>query len=818
MRSDLLGRLNRLALSVLMLISLSGGPVLVQTVAWGEETADPAQTTGQPSRAEVLRSLGGLLQSLEQIQKQEPRIEFDPQAVVEQVGHDPKALGKWVHEQTRWLPYRGMLRGARGVLLDRKGNSLDRSLLLAELLRISGCQVRLAHATLPAEMARQLVAKLPAAPTTRPAKIGQTSESQIRLDALAKQTGVDSKLLQKSAVSAQLRVERATELVVQRTSEQGPALSKLLSDAGAIKAAAPPAPDPAGAMMDHWWVEYSESGSNTWSALDCISDDGRPPSGIAHETITPGSDQRFAVPQDESHEVELRVVVERLHDGRVETNTVLKQSLRPADVLGQRIALGHVPMDWPDTLDLGKEANPEAKLRELVSKPREWVPILTIGKQVITQSGIREDGSVDAKPNFNTMAKAGGGVAKAGSAVTDVFGGLDSPAAPAAPAPATGEFSGEWVEYEMHTPGKPNQTIRREIFDLVGPDRRAELTANPSSAAIVLSDSQKVDRGFALLGMTEIMLQPCAIPQSWLDDLAIGGLIENRKSMLDLAQNPPQDEAALKKAIGALTPPCGKIYSLAWSRFAWSPVSGGVYLDQVNILSEHRSLMQRSSLSSAATQGTTPFVLCDAFDIVSNAVAVSPEKNSDAFKTRLTQGIADTASESALMDDASATRLGNASDDFAASTGSGRQWTVLRSGDDSKLESLGVDAGIKSRMKQALADGRSLIAPAQGAADTWWSIDPETGQTLGMGPHGWGDSMAETAVLWTQIAGNAIGMVACIGVAIGGHDSAKAVGVTTLCVLAGITGIGSLVAGGVAGGVIGTVSLLFQILGTLKGA
>src|SRR2546423_806008 len=77
-----------------------------------------------------------------------PGTQFDAGAVVEQVGKDPQALAKWVGDNTRWVPYRGMLRGPRGVLMDGVGNALDRSLLLAELLRIAQVNVRLAHATL----------------------------------------------------------------------------------------------------------------------------------------------------------------------------------------------------------------------------------------------------------------------------------------------------------------------------------------------------------------------------------------------------------------------------------------------------------------------------------------------------------------------------------------------------------------------------------------------------------------------------------------------------------------------------------------------
>lgn len=64
----------------------------------------------------------------------------------------------WVAENTTLDPYVGMLRGARGALFSRGGNSLDRSLLLGELLEAQGVSWRLAVGDLSDETARALAA------------------------------------------------------------------------------------------------------------------------------------------------------------------------------------------------------------------------------------------------------------------------------------------------------------------------------------------------------------------------------------------------------------------------------------------------------------------------------------------------------------------------------------------------------------------------------------------------------------------------------------------------------------------------------------
>jgi hypothetical protein len=85
-------------------------------------------------RRAFLERIDRVLASLEAARRELPRDAFDLQGVVEVAGRDPVKLFEWVRDRTVWVPYSGTLRGATGVLLDRMGNSLDRSLLLADLL------------------------------------------------------------------------------------------------------------------------------------------------------------------------------------------------------------------------------------------------------------------------------------------------------------------------------------------------------------------------------------------------------------------------------------------------------------------------------------------------------------------------------------------------------------------------------------------------------------------------------------------------------------------------------------------------------------
>ncbi|MBE3073301.1 MAG: hypothetical protein IMZ67_10015 [Acidobacteria bacterium] len=100
------------------------------------------------SREQAADKLNAVFGTIEELVAKLPRDTFDVAAVVDQVGQDPSRLFQWVRDETIFVPYRGTLRGPIGVLMDRRGNSLDRALLLAALLKAAGRNARLAHGAL----------------------------------------------------------------------------------------------------------------------------------------------------------------------------------------------------------------------------------------------------------------------------------------------------------------------------------------------------------------------------------------------------------------------------------------------------------------------------------------------------------------------------------------------------------------------------------------------------------------------------------------------------------------------------------------------
>ncbi len=91
--------------------------------------------------------LPGLLRALESLSRRvgDPG---DVRAQAARLGWDLERIQAFVRDQVGYQAYPGSLRGVRGTLRTRRGNSLDRALLLSALLRASGFPAEVLHVRL----------------------------------------------------------------------------------------------------------------------------------------------------------------------------------------------------------------------------------------------------------------------------------------------------------------------------------------------------------------------------------------------------------------------------------------------------------------------------------------------------------------------------------------------------------------------------------------------------------------------------------------------------------------------------------------------
>lgn len=672
----------------------------------------PSET---PAIAERARSEAeGLFALVEQARDQLPRTSFSPAAVVAAVGTDPEDLLRWVREETYLVPYRGALRGPRGVLMDRVGNSLDRALLLGALLLAAEHPARLLTAELSPGEADQLFEDAPEMPRDG-ASAGTTEEFDEVLVSQAEAVGLNGGDLEDRIEYADEQTEEIGEEIEERARHQAERVADAI---GAPHDAVEPV-----LPTTHWWVQWQRDG--TWRDLDPA---GRGSEGSVVASAAPGSSLEAGLRDELLHRVQIRVVAEQVSDSGAAERVLLDHTLRALDNVGETLLLQHHPAEEIDAESLADADDLEERLRRIAATPREWVPVLFTRGGEVRGAKFGEA----AAP-----AASGGGF---GSPFERAMTALEDPTKSA-------RVTAEWLDVEIHAPGEAPRTIRRELFDLRGPGAR-----RAGETTLAWDQAMLEQRGFALMGEVEILVSPCHLSQAFVEDLSAGALLANREALSELAALGGFKSGRLEVAevVKRIQRPPSGLYDLALMRHRSSPVRGKVFIDRPNLFAAHRWLDPTAGDSLSFAQ---------AFDIVANGVGVRRGAR-DPFEIRVAQGVADTNAEALVL-----SRGGPVANTGALYAESSRGWVVVReAGDMEELDS-DVDRDVRSRIAAELEAGRVVMLPKraieiEGAPQVaWWSVDPRSGATLGIGSRGWGEAGPEYATTMTWTLGMPVGGV-----------------------------------------------------------
>jgi len=640
------------------------------------------------------QDLGLSLQAAELAELLAPRDRWDADFVVSRVGKDPKKLFDWVRANSYWIPYQGALRGPVGVLMDGRGNSLDRALLLADLLKRAGHNVRLARAGLSKQEAVKRLDDL----------VAREASATDEIDIAGSNVGT---ALNAATVQFARGPGQATSALAQQAKETAQKTSAIEARVGAqtkrLLALAPAKDagaeqdarfgDAIEALQDHWWVQRESSSG--WLDMDAFSADGE---AIASADST--AEVKEVAELALYHQVTLRLIVERWQPGSLTEHVAMVQPLRPADLIGRSVVLQF----WPTAPF--KALTPAGRLELKEAKGGEWAGMLFIDSQSVNAGILQESGTdPDASPS-----PAGGGGGFGGGAFGGAFG---QPAQP----PATGKssLSAVWLEYEIRVPGEKPQKIRREIFDLVGP----ALRAGGAPKQFALTDAQRAKRDQALIMRNEILLVPTRIAPEFVTHLVSQSLLANGE-LLTTAMQPKVTTEKVVETARRSGPTATALYGLALSATAGQ--GNSTYVDRPMVFTNH---------SYPKADGT----VIEATDIVANDIGVSLAVQ-NGYALRMAEGVRHTSAESLLQ---RVPVSGNTSDAFAASTA----WVAVKAGDEATIEGLKISADAKRRILQDVANGNVVVAPRSATTASWWRIDPVTGTTLGIGENGWGTSMGE---------------------------------------------------------------------------
>lgn len=336
----------------------------------------------------------------------------EPATVAAALDRQPPRLFEFVRDAVAHEIYAGALRGPRGTLLAMAGNSVDKAWLLADVLQKAGQRVRFARGTLTDERARVLVEAL-FAPHPRAVPTAAATAPALKAAADAMLDGLQRDF---ALVRDELRaagVTPATGVVPRDT---------LLKEA-----------------REHYWVQWWSDGR--WVDLDPSFRDAVPGRAFTRAEETPDT-----VPERVFHRVEIRVQLEEQTGSQTARRLLLSHAVRAADLSGVDLVLIHRPENWAGPLRSFQEA-----LARGVATTGRLKPVLVTGSTTWTGGA----------PFFARPPRAAG---MEGVSVLLRGEGTRHAASIA---------TLETVEIDFIGPGGNRETVVREIFDLVGPGRRA---------------------------------------------------------------------------------------------------------------------------------------------------------------------------------------------------------------------------------------------------------------------------------------------------------------------------------------------------------
>ena len=700
-----------------------------------EKAVEQKPEAGQDYIETTLERLKNAFSALEEAARKIPRESFDPEAIIQKIGTDGVRLFEWVRDETFLIPYQGSLRGPRGVLMDRKGNSLDRSLLLCDLLLRTGQKARLATRYLSEdEMTRLLKMKETAAPSQ-----SQTPSpkafllNQDLINFYTQNYGLDQKYLVQTISQAQRNHEKRIEELKNQHKELAKEILSLTNKQMKDKSGGEEGSFDE-AWKHHWWVQWEKEGQ--WIDLDPSLPSARPGQNLGQP------DKTFSPEElDETlfHTIKIRLIAEQIEADSLKEKLIFEYTLVPSQLLGKQIVLRHLPLNWFKDEDFLTAQNPAAFFKEAVAKQTEWLAVLEIDGEVVQKAYIGAAGTVSDKPSEKARSKkrAPSGPAGLFTGLVGEKEGVEEEKSKKETSVESTQLTAEWIEFEIYSPGRPEHVERREIFDFIGPAMRKGGTLENWK----LTEEQKLERAFKIIGVTEILPLACGLTSEFIQETTATYLLLHRDVYLNLIENfSSWEPERLFKEISELRPFPAKLYSLALKRLSLSPFADDIYLLSPNLFVRHLTIREN---------GKGELVKMETLDIIANDVNAMGKGNIPPLSIFIEQGIFDTLLESLELEGKAVVE--NAASLFRLSRAQGIDWVLIQDMTDFSRKRLPIPEDIRPRLERELSRGFILLVPEKEifvggkSRFAWWRLQPRTGNFLGFGEKGAGQALAEYA-------------------------------------------------------------------------
>ena len=673
------------------------------------------------------------LEQYQQLRDLVPKVEFSGEELgFELAFEDPETLFEYIVDRVAFQSYFGILRGVDGTLISRAGNAFDQSLLLANLLVDAGYDAQVATATLSDDDAQRLLTRLGETPAIAPERYKPSADEA---DALLAGLGFDPATFDMSALAPENSRAYAHAQTVQS------ALAPYLADAPDINQELL-----AEAKM-YAFVRYRLASNDDWSDLHPAFGHLAPPT-VEIEELFDGT-----IPEEFVQTLSVEVLIERKVEEELELVPVTTEWRRPVgNMLGQPIHISIVPMrEVPTTAMESGGFNQSPFFVAQINRNRDTT------LQAFEMMGRLLDADVAADPAadyFQTVT----GVMNQATGLLGALGSTDREAVE--PLALTGVV----VRFVMNIPGGKEVTYERYVYDRITPENRAD-----GSQLIPIAEE---DMPHGLVQQHILLVNPGSFSDVYAEYTLLDMSVKGMQAYSDIANLEARYEEA-----GMAMPPeeVLEIIGPIGMEAHWPLLAS---FDSLPIPEHTMMYRPEATIVSAGTvTGATPeqaprFVV----DVIHNHRRVLTGSD-DGFAvdqaTNMLYGAWETALEKQYAEHLAGGEVEaqNALNMFSAGTPNFATYT------STNADFSGVPTEIRRALEADVQRGYTVLYP-EGTADThWWRLNPHTGELLGIGGNGAGQTILEYLELIESIVSPMInvmgalnGVHGCVVGALEGRD------------------------------------------------
>lgn len=674
----------RLLLSLALLLAAPGGPQLVLAQAQGSELAAARQR------------LDTLYDPLEAIRSDLDRRVFDVGALgMDLAFEDADTIVQYVHRAVRFEPYKGVLRGAEGTLASGGGNAIDQALLTVTLLLDAGYEAEIRGAALTGDQVQVLMGQLrPGAAAGEGMPQAPDLDWDVDFDQLEQELDAEVRRLESD-------VERLDGLLAGVTPSQSDATEKIAS-----------------VSQDYYWLAYRFSANEPWTEAHPVFG-GAAPAAFAGLEAT----ETFAgtIPTELLHRFSFQVFIERRIGNELVAAPVMEAWERPvANMYGVALTYASVPDGAEGVADVGD-------VDALMDATTFFYPMLEgdlpPGGQAFDMLGSIVPPEAAGSPYAGLFQTVSGAFGSALGAIGGLGSDTEEPVGDAV------ALTAQWFEFTFTAPGEEPVTHRRMVVDRLGAQAReaGEVRLNPNVS--------EQDAFAAIASAHTFMLDTGRYSPEYVLDRSLESVLSMREFV----------DRALVCALEGIDPPeMSTQQSNLEARLApltlFASFADGVTDDELVSYRPAPAMV----VMSQRIDGTHSQV-----DVVTNprwSLRLTPQGVSFDAAANRRAGVWETRTE-ALPLEAVGEPVIPAFEALAHVAGDS-DLRLLRQTDLAAVADLQLPFESRAAIAADLANGYEVVLPAgsqtQSLAEVgWWRVDPVTGETLGRGGDGRGQSFVE---------------------------------------------------------------------------